>query len=248
MSNENFCSRLFAVLQISALFFSFCQGLFAQNETTKTPQTIYSNTTPITINTTSGLTAPTKATLYPSTIDVSGMTGTITRVAVTLDGINNRISTDMDFLLVSPSGAKFVFLSDCCGNDDKIYTFADDAAATPSSGAASGTYKPVNGDNLANDTFPVPAPAGPYNFPPSATFASVYNGAVPNGTWSLYAADDTLSNPGSINSGLSLTITTDGAPATFTNSNYIGLNDILATSAPYGTAINVSGVDRKSVV
>src|SRR4051812_968813 len=189
MSKTKFFCRFFSIFQIAVLIFSFCPNLAAQKEVVTTPQTVFSNTTPITINTSSGLTAPTKATLYPSTIDVSGMTGTITRVAVTLDGVNNRISTDMDYLLVSPSGAKFVFLSDCCGNDDRIYTFADDATDVATSGAPSGTYKPIDLANTGTDTFPAPAPAGPYSFPPSATFASVFNGSNPNGTWLLYVVD-----------------------------------------------------------
>jgi subtilisin-like proprotein convertase family protein len=242
VSNNNFFARFFSIFQILVLLFSLSPNLFAQKTPANVPQTVFSNTTPITINTTSGLTAPTKATVYPSTIDVSGMTGTITRVAVTLDGVNNRISTDMDYLLVSPSGGKFVFLSDCCGNDDRIYTFADDAADVPTAGAPSGTYKPADFGNVGTDTFPAPAPAAPYSFPPSATFASVFNGSNPNGTWSLYVVDDTLGNPGSVNSGWSLTITTDGAPQTFTNTAYIGLPDILAPSDPYGTIINVSGL------
>ncbi|HEY0462450.1 MAG TPA: VCBS repeat-containing protein [Pyrinomonadaceae bacterium] len=248
MSKNNFFCRIFAIFQIAVLIFSLSPNLFAQKPTANTPQTVFSNTTPITINTTSGLTAPTKATVYPSTIDVSGMTGTITRVAVTLDGFNTTLFRDADFLLVSPTGAKYIFLSDAANGanvslTDRIFTFADDAAApignfeTP----PSGNYKPTNGDTTA-DTFPAPAPAGPYNQPNGATFASVFNGADPNGTWSLYAVDDTAGNAGSINGGWALTVTTGGAPATFANSNYIGLHDRVETAAPYGTIVNVSGV------
>ncbi len=252
MSKNDFLCRFFSIFQIAVLIFSLSPNLLAQKRTLQAPQTVYSNTAPITINTTSGLTLPTTATLYPSTINVSGMTGTITRVAVTLDGFNSTRPPDADFLLVSPTGAKYIFFSDGLSAasgfgfelNDRIYTFADDAAATfptTSSDAPSGSYKPTSGDAAA-DNFPAPAPAAPYNQPNAATFASTFNGANPNGNWSLYAVDDQLFNPGSINSGWSLTITTDAAPTTFTNSNYIGLHDVLAPSAPYGTAINVSGV------
>jgi subtilisin-like proprotein convertase family protein len=248
MSKNKFFTRLVSIFQIAVLIFSLCPNLLAQKRTNDAPLTVFSNTTPITVNTTSGLTAPTVATLYPSTIDVSGMTGTITRVAVTLDGVNTTMLRDLDFLLVSPTGAKYIFFSDgysgaFAGATDRIYTFADDAAAVfPTFGGepASGAYKPTSGDGAA-DTFPAPAPAGPYAQPNAATFASVFNGANPNGTWSLYAADDDLNFAGSVSSGWSLTITTDGAPATFTNSNYIGLPNTIAPSAPYGTSINVSG-------
>ena len=249
MSKNGFFCRFFTIFQIAVLLFSLSPNLLAQKRTLRAPQTVYSNTTPITINTVPSLAPPYAATLYPSTIEVSGMTGTTTRVAVTLDSVNYIRFNDADFLLVSPTGAKYIFLSDpIAGNsgittDDKIYTFADDAATTfpPNFEAPSGSYKPTSGDAVA-DTFRTPAPAAPYNQPPSATFASVFNGANPNGTWSLYVVDDASNSSGSINSGWSLTITTDGAPATFTNASYIGLHDILETSAPYGTAINVSGV------
>jgi subtilisin-like proprotein convertase family protein len=248
MSKNKFFTRFLSIFQTAVLIFSLCPAISAKKRNLNAPLTVYSNSTPLTINTTSGLTAPTVATVYPSTIDVAGMTGSITRVAVTLDGVSTVRFNDMDFLLVSPTGAKYVFLSDGTNGtsvqliDDRIYTFADEAGATiPNFGdAPSGTYKPTNGDANA-DNFPAPAPAGPYSQPNASTFASVFNGANPNGTWALYAVDDVLGNPGSVSSGWSLTITTDGAPATFTNSNYIGLHDILATSAPYGTAVNVAG-------
>lgn len=242
---KNLC-RTLAVCQILALFLTLFSISNVQAQKIKSPETVYSNTTPITINTTSGLTAPTVATGYPSNIEVSGMTGSVTNVAVTLNGVNHTSLSHLDFLLVGPTGEKFIFLSDVGGFsviNDQIYTITDSAAQNfPTfTTVTSGTYKPTSGDSIT-DVFPAPAPAGPYNQPPSATFASVYNGTNPNGTWSLFVADDTLFNPGSINSGWSLTITTGGAPMTFTNSNYIGLNDVLAQSAPYGTTINVSGV------
>lgn len=250
MSKNNFFARFCAVLQLAVLAFSLSPNISAQKtKDSSSSQTVFSNTTPITINTVPAFAPPYAATLYPSTIEVSGMTGTITRVAVTLDGVNHLRSSDLDFLLVSPTGAKYVFLSDPFAVspnvviDDKIYTFADDAATTLPNNfeALSGSYKPTNGDGAA-DTFRAPAPAAPYNQPSSATFASTFNGANPNGTWSLYAVDDTSNRPGSINGGWALTITTDGAATTFANSSYIGLHDILEVSSPYGTPINVSGL------
>lgn len=248
MSKNNLFCRGLSIFQIAVLIFSFCPNLLAQKRAFQAPQTVFSNTTPITINTTSGLTAPTRATLYPSTIDVSGMTGTTTRIAVTLDGMNFNALRDLDLLLVGPTGVKYEFLSDAgapfgqATTIDKIYTFADDGAITlPSSeDQPSNTYKPTADGTV--DTFPSPAPTGPYSVPPTSTFAGIFNGSSPNGTWSLYAVDDTLVGAGSIGSGWSLTITTDGAPTTFTNSAYIGLPDVVQTSTPYATSINVSGV------
>ena len=210
------------------------------------PETVFSNPTSIAINTTVSSPAPFSATVYPSNINVSGMTGNITRVAVTLNGLTHVRPGDVDLLLVSPAGGKFIFLSDSGFTiplEDKLLTFADDAPSLLPSvvpDIPSGSYKPTSGD-FQNDSFPAPAPAGPYSIPPASTFASVFNGASPNGTWSLYAVDDGAAQAGSVNAGWSLTITTDGSPATFTNSTYIALNDLMTPSGPYGTAINVTG-------
>lgn len=209
------------------------------------PNTVYTNATAITINSTTSSTVPLIANPYPSNIDVAGMTGTITRVAVTLNGFSHTAANNVDILLVSPTGAKYIFMADIVGNvtvEDRLLTFADDAAATVPFGLdpASGAYRPTSGDGVA-DTFPAPAPVGPYNQPAAATFASTFNGANPNGTWSLYVVDDNANEAGSIHSGWSITVTTDGAPTTFTNTGYIGILDTIAASTPYGTVINVTG-------
>lgn len=227
----------------------FLPNTFAANEKgSRVRRTVFSNATPVSIVNSVNATAPTIATPYPSSINVSGMTGPVTRVAVTLDGLTTTMLRDMDFLLVGPTGAKFIFFSDGAsgvfvGVDDRIYTFADDAATTfPFNfDPPSGTYKPTSGDVLA-DSFPAPAPAGPYNQPTASTFASVFNGTDPNGSWSLYAVDDSLNFPGSINSGWSVTITTSGLSTTFANSSYVGLDDVTAAAQPYGTAVSVSGL------
>ena len=84
-----------------------------------------------------------------------------------------------------------------------------DAAATALTATApivSGTYKPTNvepGETGNLDSFPAPAPAGPYSSP-----LSVFRGFSPNGTWLLYVVDDGPGDQGSVGSGWSLTITT----------------------------------------
>lgn len=209
--------------------------------------TIFTNATPVTINTlTSPLTAPIPGTLYPSAINVTGMTGTVTKVEVTLKGFNHEFFNQVDMLLVSPTGARFVFMADAGGSSnvaDRVYTFADDAAApmSPFDPPLSGTYKPSSGDGVT-DVFPSPAPAGPHPIPPTDSFASVFNGSDPNGEWRLFAVDDTVGNRGFIRSGWELAITTGGQPQTFSNPAYVGFHDSFVESDPYGTAINVSGL------
>lgn len=227
---RNSLRSVFVIFQITAFFFAFIPKCYAVDNLVKTPQTVFSNPQSIAINTASGLTAPTKATLYPTQIEVSGMTGNITNLSVTLKGITHQNLPDIDMLLVGPTGVKYILVSDGLGSgqlsiDDKIITL-------------------TNGVNIAqdSDTFPSPAPAAPYLTPPTTSLNAAFGGTNPNGTWSLYVVDDRLVVAGNINSGWALSITTDGAPTTFANPNYIGLNDILEPSAPYGSPINVSGL------
>jgi uncharacterized repeat protein (TIGR01451 family) len=67
-----------------------------------------------------------------------------------------------------------------------------------------GEFKPRN--NLLGDAFPAPAPVGPY----TNDLFSIFNGANPNGTWSLYVVDDLNLFSGSIASGWGLTLLVNG--------------------------------------
>ena len=157
------------------------------------------------------------ATPYPSNINVSGAPATTTSVTVTLAGLTHTFPGDIDVLLVSPNGKKFIVMSDVINDIDwtgQTYTFDDAAAALlPSSGTppASGSFKPTN--YTTGDAFPVPAPAAPYLSPATAgtdTLTSAFTGVAggnPNGTWSLYAVDDTSVDIGTMN-GWQLTLTT----------------------------------------
>ena len=244
MTGRKISAQLAVIIQLVTLFNGLLIKGPAQNAK-RIPETIYANPANITINTSNNA-PPRPASVYPSNIQVSGMTGNTTRVAVTLNGFSHGRTNDVDILLVSPSGAKFIFLADAGGfsaQEDKVYTFADDAASTfPPNipDLPSGSFRPTSGDSVA-DTFPAPAPAAPYSSPP-ATFTSTFNGSSPNGTWSLFVVDDATNEAGSLNAGWSVTITTDGAPMTFSNPTYIFISDAIAAADPYGSTINISGV------
>lgn len=208
------------------------------------PSVVFNNPVPITINTVSSAALPKPAAQYPAQISVTGMTGTITRVMVTLTGITASSSDDMDFLLVGPGGQEFIFASDLGGPglmDDRVFIFDDEAATTmPVSGQLFGSYKPTSGDAIA-DTFPSPAPAGPYHEPPTASFASVFNGTNPNGVWSLYVVDDKAFNASVVDGGWTLSITTaESGSLHFSNTARIDVNDTIAASSNYGSPINVN--------
>ncbi len=148
---------------------------------------------------------------YPSVINVTGMGGTVSNVTVTLRGLTHTWPADVDVLLVGPNGQKAMIFSDVGGSTDvnNVTVTLSDAAATALTAAGtivSGTYRPTNvepGESGELDTFPAPAPGGPYAAP-----LTVFNGSAANGTWSLYAVDDGAGDQGSFASGWSLTITT----------------------------------------
>ncbi len=156
-----------------------------------------------------------RATPYPSTINVSGLTGAITDVNVTLTNINHLNPDDIDILLVAPTGKGIVLMSDSGGTGDVVnqtVTFDDAAAGTiPDAGPlVSGTFDPANfgsGDNFQDvlPFYPNAGTAGP------ATLATSFNGTDPNGTWTLYVIDDATNSTGSIAGGWSLDITAGGA-------------------------------------
>ncbi|HVE57561.1 MAG TPA: Ig-like domain repeat protein, partial [Pyrinomonadaceae bacterium] len=166
--------------------------------------------------------APTPAIPYPSNIIVSGLSGSISKVTLTLTNANLPVTSHFNFMLVGPGGQNFVFFSDAGGNvaSTGVNISLDDTAASqlPNSGSiASGTYRPAD-YNVDSDPFPAPAPV-PTNFAApngSATFASLYGGSAPNGTWSLYASDDTGGGANGTIGSWSLTFTTSGDAATTT--------------------------------
>ena len=128
---------------------------------------------------------------YPVAIPVTGQTGTVTDVNLTLPGLTHTLPTDIDMLLVGPGGQKVLVMSDACGNDSNNATLILDDQAPVSLNSASGTcisgsYKPTNFGGA--DTFDAPAPVGPY-----ADAMAAFNGGQANGTWLLFVRDDTVS-------------------------------------------------------
>jgi uncharacterized delta-60 repeat protein len=152
---------------------------------------------------------------YPSIADINGATGTITKVRVTLTNFTHTFPGDLDILLVGPQGQRTILMSDTGGGNPGVtartYIF-DQSAATnfPTTTAASGIYKPFNGDGPANiepggiDVFPAPGP-GSQNY--GAANLDIFNGTNPNGIWKLYVVDDEAGDIGSI-STFTLEVTT----------------------------------------
>lgn len=151
---------------------------------------------------------------YPSIINVSGLTGTITDVNVTINGLNHTAPDNIDILLVGPSGEKIILMSDAGGPHDVTdmnLTFDDSASSYLPNGSVliSGSFKPTNhnGNGGPSDSFPAPAPAGAYG-----SLLSIFDGTAPSGDWRLFVFDDqgVSNDPGSgrMANGWSLDIAT----------------------------------------
>jgi len=142
---------------------------------------------------------------YPSTITVPSGFGSITKLKVHLYQFRHTFPQDVDVLLVSPDNKKAVILTDVGSYNAALnvdFTFDDTGPSLTSTGLASGTYRPTNlTDEYGGDTFPSPAPAGPYG-----SSLSVFNGTNPAGTWSLFVNDDSEPDQGVFAGGWSLEI------------------------------------------
>ena len=140
---------------------------------------------------------------YPSTINVTGAPSGNVNVRVTLYDLAVNFPDNLDVLLVSPGGAKYVLMADVGGstpinqNAPVTLTFTDASAAVlPDNGPlTTGAFKPTSCQTPVSN-FPAPAPGGAY-IEPGCTVASAnthpLNGSLgaANGIWSLYIRDDT---------------------------------------------------------
>ena len=135
---------------------------------------------------------------YPSTITVSGLPPQFGSMRVTIYDVQHQLPDNMDFLLVSPTGLKYIFMADAGGPNPlttpATLTFSDfSLTSIPNNGPlVTGSFRPVSWE-APQSSFVPPAPPAPYIEPNSSglpTMQSVFGFANPNGVWSLYARDD----------------------------------------------------------
>jgi len=200
--------------------------------------TVFTNSGAISIGPNTGGSSP-----YPSEITVSGMTGTVTSVIVTLTGLTHTFNADIEAVLQAPDTAKYTMLMGDCGQGGSTTTpvtlvFDQTATASlPSVGTpfVSGTYKPTNvnfGSADTNLTSPAPG-ASPL---PYAANLDTFFGTSPNGVWKLFVDDDGAGDGGSIASGWSIDITTSSGSSeqTVTASNLRIVNRLPSYSISQG--------------
>jgi subtilisin-like proprotein convertase family protein len=174
---------------------------------------------------------PGVAAVYPSHVFVSGLTGSVADVEVSLNDITYPFAQDLDVMLVGPQGGSEILLSGVGPNTGTpsatgLTLNIDDSAKTPLAESAtlptntSVLTEPVDYAGVDTDTFPSPAPSAPYGTPAprgSRTLGDEFNGTNPNGTWSLYVVTDGAGDgAGEILGGWSLTITTGSEALTST--------------------------------
>lgn len=150
---------------------------------------------------------------YPSTITVSGIADVVGNVRVTLYDLNNQVPDDLDFLLVSPTGRKFILMADAGGTASLTtpvtLTFSDIAGQVlpNSSPLTTDPFEPTSWE-AGISSFPAPAPPAPYNEPGSTvggagtqTLNGTFGLTNAIGVWSLYVRDDSGSSANGCVSG-----------------------------------------------
>lgn len=142
------------------------------------------------------------ATPYPSPVTVSGLTGRISDMTVTVQGITHTAIGDVVMLLRAPSGDAILLYGGpgCGGNVSAInMAFADTGAATSGS-CSTGTWRPDGGATALTGA------GGTGNISKLARF----RGQDPNGVWNLYVEDRYGGDVGTA-TGWALQVTTDTA-------------------------------------
>jgi len=167
---------------------------------------------------------------YPSLINVSGISGLITKATVTFSNFGHSYPSDVDAVLEGPTGSNSILMSHVGSNygvgfglpynppvPPVTLTFDQTASASMpvTSRLASGTYLPSTNAYLpempklppvpTNVSVPVAAPQSPY---PYQANLSTFVGSSPNGNWSLWAMCDQTLDTGYISNGWILTIST----------------------------------------
>ncbi|HEY6768254.1 MAG TPA: choice-of-anchor D domain-containing protein [Candidatus Sulfotelmatobacter sp.] len=181
----------------------------------------FCNQGPITVPSTAGAATP-----YPSNIFVTGLSGNIGAVTVNLNNISSSNIQQTDLLLVGPTGAKiipFASVGDSSAVSGVDITL-DDAASglIPGSPLTTGTYQPTSTTGGTSLVFPAPAPTvNAANYAASdgtATLTSTFQNTAPNGTWALYAMDNSGSGPATIGGGWCVNISPPAVQTTITTS------------------------------
>jgi uncharacterized repeat protein (TIGR01451 family) len=144
---------------------------------------------------------------YPSLVNVSNVTGFVSKVTVTASNMSHSYPNDVAMILVGPDGQDVALMVNAAANAlqgmvNQTVVFDQTASQVlPASGQlVAGAYRPADykpSYSLSN------APAAPYS-----TNLATFSGISPNGVWSLYAYDTANGDAGGISNGWAVTVTT----------------------------------------
>jgi uncharacterized repeat protein (TIGR01451 family)/uncharacterized delta-60 repeat protein len=185
----------------------------------------FTNSQPLTFF--GGTNPPTRATNssppgfgYPSLINVSGISGTITKVTATLTNFGHTFPSDINVVLEAPAGQDSILMSHCgisTSVDHLTLNFDQSATAyVPiASAITNGTYLPTTNFYEPMQSLPT-VPTGESGVPaapqlPYPVNMGVFVGTVPNGNWALWIDDDKTLDSGYLSNGWILNISS-GSP------------------------------------
>lgn len=147
-----------------------------------------------------------QASPFPTVKFVSGLVGHVTRIQVNLLGLIHQNQSDINMLLVGPSGQKVVLMCKCGGNNALVQTDitldSNSVTALPQfTTMVAGSFKPTS---FGTPIFDAPAPQTGY----AADFTGIVGQAVSlvNGSWSLWIQDAVALDVGGLNNGFTLVI------------------------------------------
>jgi hypothetical protein len=202
---------------------------FVEKHTTSGGTNIFCNTGAINLGTSNA--SGTDTSPYPSVVNVTGISNTVSTVQLVLNTVSTNNLLDLSMLLVSPDGNHsldfFDYIGGAVSTTSTAVTMADSPTCSSlgpngSGGLASpACYQPTSYRYPGFDVPPSfldppqPAPQVPGTFSlatpgggvSAKTFLEAFNGATANGAWSLYVYDHGNSNTSSIGGGWCLNIT-----------------------------------------
>jgi hypothetical protein len=162
---------------------------------------------------------------YPSVINVTGITNSVSTVSLILSSLSSTGGGDMHMLLEAPSGQAFDFWSNITNIGSGLYSIVDGSTALPNNAPSPGTFGPA-AYGPAPDLFtpgpPAPAPQLPGSFVyaepvGTSSFETAFLGATSNGAWSLYLYDASGAGLSTTLAGWCLNITPASGTSTATS-------------------------------
>jgi len=188
-----------------------------------------------------------EARLYPSTITVTGLPAETLDVNIRLFGFQHTNPTDVDIMVVGPTGARAIILSDVGGGSDLVspginLTLDDEASSSLSTSAklTAGSFKPTN--EGAGDTFPKTTTTARTVLP-----LGIFDGTDPNGVWKLYVVDDRADFKGTIERGWEVEVLFGEPPIARDDTYQATRNTTLRVSEANGVLANDDDGDAEKV-